>query len=401
MFRTSQTIAVVAAAVLMGTLSGCGGTTDVPTAAEIDVRTLAVGDFPTDRHTYPQDAVDSGPVLEGIRMAEALAPAVEIDSSLEYGRGSLLVPDSQTAIKFLAGVSKPVLDKRGMVVGYGASGADRPDPQGQSRPTPGATVVTTVLLRFPDASGARLAARELEDADIGVSPENRALSSTEHPTAYIHWRPGIPTIGSFLAHEEFVVSLFIQRPRADSADLVDWVDKTYTAVLDRLRKFDPTPFDELDTLKVDPENLLARVVVADREGRTPDPKNFAVYGPTYMIHSAYRQRERRRLLEESGFERIALVDNGSVTRTRDAAGAERLLRGLVDTVGDHYDTHTAPSDVPDAKCVRLNDDGDPQREYRFRCFVLYKRYVATVSGDNETEVRQKVAAQYALLANSL
>lgn len=401
MFRTSRTIAVVAAVTLMGTLSGCGSVAGTPTAAEIDVRTLTVGDFPVDRHSYSQDAGDSGPVLEGIRMSEALAPAVDIDSSLDYGRGSMLVPDPETALGFLANVSKPVLENRKMVVGYAAGGADRPDPEGRSRPDPDTTAVTTVLLRFPDAGSARTAARELEEADIGVSKENRPLHSDEHPDAYVHWRPGIPTVGAFLAHEEFVVSLFIQRPKADSADLVAWVDKTFTAMLDRLRGFRPTPIDELDTLKVDPENLLARVVVAERSGRTPDPKSFAVYGPTYMVHTADRQLERRRLLEESGFEQIALIDNNSVTRTRDATGADRLLRGLVDTVGDHYDGHTAPSDVPGAKCLRLNDKGDPQREYRYRCFVPYKRYVATVAGDDETDVRQKVAAQYALLANSL
>lgn len=401
MFRTSRTIAAAAAVVLMGTLSGCGSVAGTPTAAEIDVRPLAVGDFPVDRYTYSQDAGDSGPVLEGIRMSEALAPAVNVDPSLDYGRGSMLIPDPKSALGFLANVSKPVLENRKMVVGYAASGADRPDPEGQSRPGPDTTAVTTVLLRFPDTDSARTAARELEDADIRVSNENRKLRSDEHPDAYVHWRPGVPTVGAFLAHGEFVVSLFIQRPKADSADLVNWVDKAFTAALDRLRGFRPTPIDELDALEVDPENMLARVVVADRSGRSPDPKNFAVYGPTYMIHTADRQLERQRLLEESGFEKIALIDNSSVTRTRDAAGADRLLRGLVDTAGDHYDEHTAPSDVPGATCLRLNDKGDPQRHYRYRCFVSYKRYVATVSSDNETEVRQKVAAQYALLANSL
>lgn len=401
MFRTSRTVAAVATVVLLGTLSGCASVAGTPTAAEIDVRTLAVGDFPVDRYSYSQDAGDSGPVLEGIRMSEALAPAVDIDPSLDYGRGSMLVPDSETAIRFLANVSKPVLENRKMVVGYAASGADRPDPGDGSRPGPDATAVTVVLLRFPDTDSARTAARELEDADIGVSNENRKLRSDEHPDAYVHWRPGIPTVGAFLAHEEFVISLFIQRPEADSADLVDWVDKTFTAELDRLRGFRPTPIDELDTLEVDPEGLLARVVVADRSGRIPDPENFAVYGPTYMIHTADRQLERRRLLEESGFEKLALIDNSSVARTRDAAGADRLLRGLIDTAGDHYDEHIAPSDVPGAKCLRLNDKGDPQRHYRYRCFVPYKRYVASVSSDNETEARQKVAAQYALLANSL
>ncbi|WP_063037128.1 DUF7373 family lipoprotein [Nocardia grenadensis] len=397
--RASTVTAVVA--LVAAALSGCGSLAGTPVPGEIDVRTLAVGDFPVDKFGYPADAGGSGPVLEGIRMSEAVVTSSQVDPSLKYGRGSKVLPDSATAINFLANVSEPVLKNRRMVVGYAASGADRDDPEGRTRPDPDATAITVVALRFPDTAAAAKAAKELEDADIGVSPDNRRLKSEKHPDALVHWRPGIANIGAFLAHDEFVISLFVQRPKADSKDLVSWVDKTLTAQLAQLGRFRPTPIADIADLPVDPENLLSRVVVADRSGQVPDPDKFAVYGRNYLINSADDQPARARLLDESGFEATAYADGSSVARVRDPAGAPILVDGFVESTGAAYDPRPAPADVPGAKCLQLNSSGDPQHQYRFRCFVPYKRYVGVVSSDSENEIEQKTAAQYALLANSL
>jgi hypothetical protein len=397
--RASTVTAVVA--LVAAALSGCGSLAGTPVPGEIDVRTLAVGDFPVDKFSYPADTGDHGPMLEGIRMSEAVVTSSQVDPSLKYGRGSKVLPDTATAIDFLANVSEPVLKNRRMVVGYAASGADRDDPEGQTRPEADATAITVVALRFPDTSAAAKAAEELENADIGVSPDNRRLKSEKYPDALVHWRPGIANIGAFLAHDEFVISLFVQRPKADSKDLVSWVDKTLTAQLAQLDRFSPTPLADIADLRVDPENLLSRVVVADRKGQVPDPDKFAVYGRNYLINSADDQPARARLLDESGFEATAYADGSSVARVRDPAGAPILVDGLVESTGAAYDAHPAPAAIPGAKCLRLNSSGDPQHQYRFRCFVPYKRYVGVVSSDNENEIEQKTAAQYALLANSL
>lgn len=401
MVRTTRCGVVTAlVALLVAGLSGCGSTAGTPVPAEIDVRTLDVGDFPVDRFSYPRQAGDHGVLLEGIRMSEAVTTSSRVDPSLKYGRGSKVLPDPATAVDFLANVSEPILENRRMVVGYAASGADRDDPAGQTRPTSDATAITVVALRFADTRTAAKAAEELEAADIGVSPDNRKLESAKHPEALLHWRPGIANIGAFLAHEQFVISLFIQRPAADSADLVAWVDKTLTAQLDQLAQFEPTPTADIADLAVDPENLLSRVVVADREGHDPDPDRFAVYGRNYLINSADDQPARARLLDESGFERTAYAAGSSVARVRDPAGAPILVNGFIESAGPAYDRTPAPAAVPGAKCLQLNATGDPERQYRYRCFVLYKRYVGVVSSDDETEIGQKTAAQYALLANS-
>ncbi|WP_328388251.1 DUF7373 family lipoprotein [Nocardia sp. NBC_00416] len=394
------TVTAIVALVAAG-LSGCSAQVGTPVPGEIDVRTLEVGDFPVDKFSYPADASGDGPILEGIRMSEAVVTTDRIDPSLKFGRGSKVLPDPATAIDFLANVSEPVLKHRKMVVGYAASGADQGDPEGETRPEADATAITVVALRFPDTSAATGAARELEDADIGVSRDNRRLKSAKYPDALVHWRPGVANVGAFLAEDEFVISLFVQRPKADSADLVSWVDKTLTAQLAQLGRFRPTPTADIADLQVDPENLLSRVVVADRKGQAPDPDTFAVYGPNYLINSADDQPARARLLDESGFESTAYADGNSVARVRDPAGAPILMDGFIESAGEAYDDRPAPTDIPGAKCLELNTTGDPQHQYRFRCFVPYKRYVGVVSSDDEAEIQQKTAAQYALLANSL
>ncbi|WP_194834112.1 hypothetical protein [Nocardia sp. XZ_19_369] len=401
MVRTSRIALVASCLTVAGLLTGCGGVPGTATAGEIDVRQLEVGTYAVDRHRYDQDAGDKAALVEGMRMSDAVIPTVQIDPSLKVGRGSAVVADAEQALDFVAKPSKPVFDDRKLITGYAASGADRPDPEGQTNPAPEATAVTIALFRFPDQATAKLAARELEDVDIAISPENRKLPSTAYPDAYIHWRPGVPTVGTFMAHKEFVISLFIQRPRPDSTDLVEWVDKSLAAEVAQLDKFQATPQEKIKDLPVDPEGLLARVAVSDRKNRTPDTATFAIFGPHHMVHRADDESAHLRLIQEAGVDRQAIADDSYIARTRDSAAAQELAAGLMESEGAHYDTLGAPKDVPGAKCLQLNSKGNPEREYKFRCYVSYKRYVGVVTSDKEPDVRQKVAAEYALLANSL
>ncbi|WP_069163696.1 DUF7373 family lipoprotein [Nocardia altamirensis] len=401
MVRTSRIVVTATCIALAGLLTGCGGVQGIALAGEPDVRKLEVGTYPVDRHRYNQDPGDKAALLEGMRMSDAVVPAVLIDPSLKVGRGSAVIADSQQALDFVAKVSKSVFDDRKLITGYAASGADKPDPVGETNPAADTTAVTIALFRFPDQAAAKLAARELEDVDISISPDNRKLPSTKYPDAYIHWRPGVPNIGTFMAYKEFVVSLFVQRPRPDSADMVSWVDKTLTAELAQLDKFQATPHDQIKNLKVDPDGLLARVAVGDRKSRTPDTATFGIFGADHMVHRADDESNHLRLLQDAGADRLALVDDSYVLRTRDAAAAQKLATGLLESEGAHYDSLGAPKDVPGAKCLQLNSAGDPQRQYKYRCYVPYKRYVGVVTSDKEPDVRQKVAAEYALLANSL
>ncbi|WP_216908352.1 DUF7373 family lipoprotein [Nocardia noduli] len=403
MVRRSRITLLAAGVALASLLTGCG-VTGTPVAGEPDVRTLEVGPYPVDRHRYDQDSHGGGALLEGIRMADAVVPAVRIDSALTAGVYSDVVSDVDSAVYgFLADVAKPVLERHDMVVAYRTIGADRPfQPfaQEQTGPTPD-TVVLQSLMRFRSAAVAQQAARDLEETDFQVAPEqNRRVRHPDYPDALIHWRPGVPNMGTFVAIGEYVLFVFVQRQNADEQNLLGWVGATLRAEIPTANAFAPTAIDKLDTLRVDPDDLLARVVVEDRD-RELDPETFSVHPPSAIVHGASNQAVAGRMVEETGIEAAGGIDNSVVYRLRDASGAPALIAYLRANSGDAFDPVDAPHDVPGATCQHLNHRGDSETHYRYVCFVSYKRYVAGVAGDSEADVRQRVAAQYALLANSL
>ncbi|GAB2689293.1 DUF7373 family lipoprotein [Nocardia thraciensis] len=393
MGRSGRASLVAGAIALAGLLTGCG-VSGTPVPSEIDVRTLEVGPYQVNRHDYAWDSDGTGSLLEGMRMSQVVVPAVRIDPSLTIGSGGRVVASTAEATeRLLAAVSKRVLDRREMLVGYVAGGSDRPR-------SPEATAVTDLVMRFPDAQAAALAARELEDADFGVAPDlNRKLTLPEYPDAFIHYRPGVATIGAFLAHREFVISLFIERPRPEERDLLAWVQKTLDAQVAALDRFRATPREQLDELPVDPDRMLARAVVRDRRQR-PDAERFGVFGGPAFVHIAADAATRQRLVDDTGLDAVAIAETSSVLRVRDGDAGLRLITGLLAATGPQYDPLAAPTSIPGAKCMQLNGKGDPQRESRYRCYVPYHRYVETVVSSELQDVKHRAAAAYALLANN-
>ena len=396
MGRTLRRSLILGAATLLGVLTGCGVQGN-PTAAEIDVRTLDVGPYPVDRHSYGGTAAAKGALVEGMRMSDAVVPGIRIDPSLRVGSGGRVVVDSTDATRrLLAVVSKPALDQNKMVVGYVAAGSDKTGSMEGS-----ATSVTDLVMRFPDEAAARAAARQLEDADFAVAPDlNRKLTLPKYPDAFIHYRPGVPTIGTFMAYKQFVISLFIERPRPEEADLLAWVQKTLDAEVPALEGFRATPQSDLDSLPIDPDGLLARAVVKDRSDRTPDVDRFAVYAAPAFITISSDQAARQHLVDDAGMDAIAIADNSSVMRVRDADAGSLLINGMMTGSGQQYDPADAPRGIPGAKCLALNSSGDVQKDSKFRCYVPYRRYVEVVNANSRDDIDQRANAAYALLANS-
>ncbi|WP_067542106.1 DUF7373 family lipoprotein [Nocardia crassostreae] len=397
-FRSTHRLAGCLLAAALTGVAGCA-VPGSPVARETDVRSLDAGAYAVDRQTYEQDSHGEGALLEGMRMSEAVATGPRIDATLSVGQGARVITEATEAeAGFLAVGSADVLTRHEFVVGYAAGSSDT---LARSDETPSATAVVDFVIRFPSEAAAKVAARDLEDVDFAYAPDqNQRLSLAEFPDAYIHWRPSVATIGAFLPYGPFVVSLFIQRPRADSADLLEWVRKTLDAQRALLDAFRPTATGELDSLLVDPDNLLARVVTAQRAFRRPDPDTFAVYGPSRFVHQMLDSASTERLLTEAGTDRFAVVDSAWILRARDASGATALVNGISASIGTGFDAIDGPVGVPGAKCYARNSRGDPTNA-AYRCYVSYKRYAAFVDSEDETDVRQRAAAQYALLANSL
>ncbi|MCX4096233.1 hypothetical protein [Nocardia sp. alder85J] len=374
-----------------------------PLPAEMDVRTLDVGTYPVDRHHYDQNAGSNGGLLEAMRMSVAVVPSVRIDPKLDVGLESGADTEDDSG-NYLADADKPVLDQYNLIGGFATVGADRGVPPGGTDPGPAATVVRNLVLRFPDANTAKRAASALETADFLVAPDqNQPLNLSRYPNADIHYRPGVPTVGAFLAHDEFVLAPYIQAPVADPAVLLNLVQQTFDAEIPVLDTFQPTPTPQVSTLQVDPDGLLARVLVTNRDNRTPDPINFAVYGPVALVSGADDEPTVQTAVGDAGVDAVALVDDGRVIRARDPAAATRLVGGLVGARTAGYVT-AGPlgSPVPGVSCLQRGSRGvttGPGPKYV--CYLAYRRYVAEVSSDDDTDIRQKTAAQYALLANSM
>ncbi|MTE17288.1 DUF7373 family lipoprotein [Nocardia aurantiaca] len=395
------TIVVSICLALTGLLTGCAQSGH-PLAGEMDVRTLDVGGNAVDRFHYDTAANGHGDVLEGIRMAAAVVPTMKIDQSLNVGRGSFVHTKIADLVKYdgLPDVAKPILERRGFIVDYATSGSDRPDPKGSDHADPNANAVTMVLMRFPTADNAKLAAREMEDADFAVAlQQNVKLTVAEYPDALAHYRPGVNNVGVRMARKDFVLSIFASRPSADQRDLLSLVKRTLDAEVPAIDAFQETPADKLDTLQPDPDNLLARVLADKRDaGRAPDPDTFAVWNTNWNIDSALDQAARKALLEKTGTDAFGFVDDNEIFRVRDAAAGEDLVNGLVTVLGSGFATDSAPDKVPGTRCGHWTDSS---ADDAYRCWVGYRRYVAVVFAPNLATVQRKATAQYALLANSL
>ncbi|WP_458690438.1 DUF7373 family lipoprotein [Nocardia tengchongensis] len=379
---------------LTAALAGCGKS-GIAVPGELDVRTLDTGSYPVNRYTYDRNNGGKGAALEGIRMTAAVAPSDRIDPALNIGRGGAVLAsvDDVLNVSHLASAVKNVLVNRGFLAGFASSGSDREDVG--DNPDPNSTTITTRVLRFPTTDAAKLAARELEDADFGVALNaNQKLTLPDYPDAYAHWRPGVPTIGVAMAHKDFVISLFILRPTADVQGLLSWTKKTLDAEVPVLDAFQATPADQIAQLPVDPDRLLARTLVADRDHRTVDPDKFAVFPANWLVLPSDDLKSWTKLVADTGADEMSVADGSFVIRVRDAGAATDLVTGMISNLQET--SASAPDKVPDATCVHRSSDKKPSR-----CYVRYKQYVGVADGANDAEAQKKAVAQYALLANSL
>lgn len=184
------------------TVTACSGVAGTPTPAEIDVRTLDVGAYniePADVEAIrtPND----GRILEGLRMAGAIAIPHQIDETFVHNWGTdvLESPAKAAQASAISNVNTPTLEKHGMIVAFDIGEGDRAFRSGTPALDIDANLTRVVLFRFPGEAAARDAAREMEALDFSVSPDNEPAPIPDHPGAHAHWRPGIRTIGATYA----------------------------------------------------------------------------------------------------------------------------------------------------------------------------------------------------------
>ncbi|MEV6069744.1 hypothetical protein AB0L82_24620 [Nocardia sp. NPDC052001] len=400
--RTSR---IRGAVVLMAALltAGCGsnvGGSAQP--GEIDVRTLDVGKYATgpleERFIYYPD-LGKGFNLAATRLADKLANGSDIDPRLTYGTGmrAFIDPDKGN---LLAKSSRAVLADNGMLFGAAASTAEKSVDSDGKLPD-NITFAALTVVQFATEAAADKAAREMEAADFGVAAAaNQPVTLSKYPAAHAHWRPDQPSLGSRLAHGKYVVDLVVGLPAPDLTQLTALTERAYDVQLGLLDGLAALSKEDALRLPYDPDDMLRRTLNPSGLGN-PDTTSQYVSETHGFLNQLTDQAYWRHVFDENGVDRVANSTEMSNTtllyRARDTAQA-RALAGLILTKA--YPGATgAPSALPNAICgERTKKDNFYTK--RYRCAVTYRRYVATVEGDQLADVHQRANAQYALLANS-
>ena len=375
-----------------------------PAPVEIDISTLDVGSYPTE----PLDVDGSGtptdgPILEGTRMAQAIATPYDIDSSLVYSWGSDVIetPKRASDTAAISNVNLPVLERHGMITGFDVAQADQAFPRDRPTIETDATVTRIFLIRFPGADVARDAARDIEQTDFAVTPDNRPVDVPEYDQAHAHWRPGIKTMAATLAEGEFVVSVFVQHPTADGPAMADRLTEIFDAQVPLLADFEPTRPADIRDLPRDPDGVLRRTLTTGpRDQQLPiSSRDYASWsGRATEVYRPLDNEALRTAWDAGSVDAVGISGSTNLFQFADATGAEDFGTAWIDSNPAGVDAQDGPPQLPGTRCAARA--AVPDRPAVARCYVTFERYGAFVSGPTIEDARQQAAAQYALLVNT-
>ncbi|MFF0541530.1 DUF7373 family lipoprotein [Nocardia thailandica] len=355
------------------------------------------GDYPV---TPPSAAYDETPGLwrgtltESLRIGERVLRADTIDPELTDGRGGgvLLNPLGRVSA-MLSGPQQTALRDFDVLAGFGAIGGN--DKRADERAD---KYISVAALSFASEAVAGDAARAMAAADFGSNTDNRPFELPEYPAALNHWRPGVPTVGSWLVWRNLVFRVVVKvtEPREDL--LADLLNRVYRAQLTAMDGFTPTPAADLPALRHDPEHLLTRFVTVGE--KTFDPMRFAVYRPHAYALLTPHPATTERGFTDLGVSRVAVSDNKFGYRVRDAAAAAALLDDPGTLLLGSIATDPMPGvgGLPAVRCRRAQRPSVSALEARrFSCRMAVDDLVVEVFSNDETDVRRLAAAQYAVM----
>ncbi|MEV6273857.1 hypothetical protein [Nocardia sp. NPDC051832] len=402
---TAIAVFVVAAA-----LTACGSTVSGTSApGEIDVRTLNVGKYQTvPYHAHNDEIVPMFHVkreLATMRLAEHVATAYDIDPRLKtgywpYAISTGVLPDALGRRADL----EPIAVRHKLTFGLVTNGSDKSfslsvgtdDWATKSDATE--TIVSSMIMQFPDADRAKLAAQEFYDANFAASPDNQPVTLSKYPAAHSYWRPGTPFLRTMQAQGSFVVAFLVSTPDASLDPLRALAEKSYDTQLPMLERFQPIPLIDVFQLRWDPDNLASRTLADDDLTPRPSYTNRLVTaGRQGMLHFARNREAAKASLAALNTDAFGMNEENLVARTPDAATARKAVTDL-SVPYEKVRVAAAPANVPGAACAETKN---PRfRNGHFTCVVAYHEYVGIVSSAKIDDVHQRAAAQYALLANS-
>jgi hypothetical protein len=385
---------VIAAAAVAVLTAGCADGEPTTTDETVDPAKLDVGTFATTPRAVPkQPSAQEATLLEGIRMADAVADASQFDSLLLYGWRADPIPDAASLSPLLGEAGKGVLDQHGWLAGYRVGFADRPHlPDGS--PPDAYVGLSITLLRFPDDEAARAAAATLEITNWKDLAKTVAVPLPKHPDVVARYTPGTGAVIADTAIGPFVVHLMIDAPPAEVETRTGDLDPVVDAEKTLLGEFQPTPVDEIPTLPRDPDGLLSRMVSTDPTGRATVSERFAVYGPTGALHFQPPTFRKDGLYDKWGVDRSAVSGDQDLYRLRDHKAAKEMLAEFTaEAAGREHEIDADPN-VPNEHCFQANNPSPNMPAYV--CRVVFENFYTSLRADTAIGAQQKAAAQYAL-----
>ncbi|MBF6213081.1 hypothetical protein IU433_27200 [Nocardia puris] len=358
------------------------------------------GTGPVAKHDYPSQVVPGdfddapslgrGMLVESLRLGEHLPFADGIDPDLTEGRGGGVIADHTGITDLLSGVQRTALMDFDVYAGFGAIAGNTERHNEQANKW-----LSIAILAFADEETARRAATAMEEQDFTANTENARIAVPGFPAALTHWRPGIPTVGSWLVWRNHVIRVYAKVIDPVESALADVVARTYAAHLAELADFTPTPVTDLPALRLDPDGMLTHLVkTADY---VPDHRRFAVYGPRAMALLNDRPSENLREYTDHGVRAIAVSHNKFLYRATDAASAAAYAEaGRARMTTANYAEMAGP---PGTRCVRaLRPAVRTIEARRFGCQIVHGEFVAQVFGIDETDTRALARAQRSVLS---
>lgn len=389
-FLSRAALIVTAVAVLV---TGCSSSSS---AGDVDLAKLDVGTYSTaPRTVHDQPSPPEGTLLEGIRMADAVADSSQFDPPLFYRWQADPVPDTASLVPLLGQAGQQALDQHGWLAGYRASYADHPQ-LGNGAVPPSYVGLAILLLRFPDETAARAAAPALEASNWKDVSRTSAVPLPRHPEVTGRYTPGTGALFADTPIGPFELHFMLDTPPADLQNHLDILDAALDAEHTLLDKFHPTPPADIPALPRDPDHLLARMVSTDPAHQPPVSTTFAVYGPIGALHDQTPKIREDKLYQKWGVDRLAISGDQRLYRLRDHQAALDMLAEF--TAESSVPAHEIPADpkVPDEHCVQTDNPapGPPG----FACRMVVSNFYTLVHADTADSAKQKAAAQYVLLA---
>ncbi|MFD3747063.1 hypothetical protein [Nocardia sp. NPDC058633] len=371
---------------IVGLATACGDQPG-PDYGDYAIQPIAV-DYDT------QASYHRGVLTESLRIGERLVIAEQIDPDLSRTRGGGVIVDFDGIDEMLSSAQREALAPFDVLAGFGAiAGNDQVHNEATLK------FLSIAILALPSEEIAGQAAAAMAASDFAANIDNAPLPVPEFGAALNHWRPGVPTVGSWLVWKNLVIRIYAKVVEPNPDVLTDLLTRTYRAQLAELDGFTSTPPERFAMTRMDPDGLLTRVVST---GRTiPEHQEFAVYGPRAFALLVGRPSARLALFERTQVTAVAVSHNKFLFRTGSPAAAVAYADELAASLTADYTDMAGVPELPMVRCHRaLRPNPSEFEAIRFSCVVVHGEFVVRLLSNQDDDVRQMAAAQYALLAGT-